>query len=316
MKINKIILLAMLLVSISTANALTAEMEGNISIGNNYLLWSDVDLYRSLADTLKTNDVFISTNFPTGTYADQDLRKSAAPQFLGVYLNRTVSRAFVRLESADNSGGNAHDYASFNLRNDFAEPDVILSIYDYSAAAFKNTFKHQYLDKTIDFFANAFVNVGNITLNWDVNLYRPAANILKTDDSLTVAQKLAVGGNGLDGLTTGDINVSTVYYDSLSPKSPILFESDTPEPICVKADNNKYVACMPKFIDNKYEWVCEENPVCNEKVNKLEAYRTEQRELDRLQKECESQQETGEIFLFNRKTEQCVEKIIPIEEFS
>lgn len=42
-----------------------------------------------------------------------------------------------------------------------------------------------------------------------------------TQTGITVNGSIATAGNGLGGLTPGDINVSTVYYDTLTAKSPI-----------------------------------------------------------------------------------------------
>jgi hypothetical protein len=58
------------------------------------------------------------------------------------------------------------------------------------------------------------------------------------------ADKMAVGSNSFIGLSSGDINVSTVYYDTLAPKSPIVFELEDGV-ILTKVQGRDWVECNP-----------------------------------------------------------------------
>jgi len=59
-------------------------------------------------------------------------------------------------------------------------------------------------------------NSGNVKVKGNIN----------ASGNLTVGGSLSVGNNLHSGLSAGDINVSTIYYDTLSAKSPIFLCSD------------------------------------------------------------------------------------------
>jgi len=80
-------------------------------------------------------------------------------------------------------------------------------------------------------------STGNLVFS--VELAGPSPYLLVTIDDVSVKErgvsiidgsvemdKLAIGSNVLSGLSSGDINASTIYYDTLTAKSPIFMCSD------------------------------------------------------------------------------------------
>ncbi len=103
---------------------------------------------------------------------------------------------------------------------------------------------------------------------------------LAVNADLNAAGAITVGSNLNNNLSAGDINAGTIYSDALTPKSPIFFKTDKPEPICMMADNGTYVGCLPEFdsATGNYDFVCKPRPECDAKIQQLD-------EKDRLWKQ-------------------------------
>ncbi len=74
----------------------------------------------------------------------------------------------------------------------------------------------------------------------------------------------------------------TLFYNRLKATSYHFLESDSPNPICTKANNNRYVGCIPtvnskvwnpEILDYEYaySWDCEEKPECTRISAEIEA---------------------------------------------
>ncbi|KKM95501.1 hypothetical protein LCGC14_1187560 [marine sediment metagenome] len=64
---------------------------------------------------------------------------------------------------------------------------------------------------------------------------------INSSGNLSSGGSYATGGNTLTGLTSGDINVGTVFYDTLTAKSPVYFES---------IDGNYTIFCYDAKLDS------------------------------------------------------------------
>jgi hypothetical protein len=150
----------------------------------------DTNLYRSAADTLKTDDSFIvdgasftvnSTTMTLGDAATDTLTINAGPVN---FPNATSAADALTLST-----------------------DVVL----YRSAANTLTVDDNFIinfngGKTTLALTNTTADVG-LTIGADTNLYRSAANTLKTDDSLIVDVNLTANGNATLGDATTDTHI-------------------------------------------------------------------------------------------------------------
>lgn len=84
-------------------------------------------------------------------------------------------------------------------------------------------------------------------------------------DDVIVDGSISVGNSTQDGLLDGDINASTIYYDSLTPKSPIVFELSNTT-ILTRVEGGDWIEC-----DYKIKGDC---PIDSEnKMNKITTQR-------------------------------------------
>lgn len=109
------------------------------------------------------------------------------------------------------------------------------------------------------------------------------------EEDVYIEGKLAVGTNTIAGLSDGDINASTIYYDTLTPKSPIVFELGD-DMILTKVKGGEWRECNPTIKGN-----C---PI--ESENKMKALYAK-RDLNRQKEECEIQP----FYEFNMTTRLC-----------
>ena len=90
------------------------------------------------------------------------------------------------------------------------------------------------------------------------NVINPRAT-LEVDGNVLVGEALALGNNTLDGTMPGDINVSEIFYDTLTSKSPPLFYFDGKylgyfDGKWVECSGNKDLHC-PLKIKNKIQTI-------------------------------------------------------------
>lgn len=114
------------------------------------------------------------------------------------------------------------------------------------------------------------------------------------DSNLSVSRYINVGTNRANNLSLGDINASTIYYNSLVPKSPVFFES---------SDGNYTIFCYlaksgtGAVIIGSYDEVNTEtleittkkviaHPACMKKQQELIRDRTDFAEYDLLKSNC------------------------------
>lgn len=87
-------------------------------------------------------------------------------------------------------------------------------------------------------------------LNSNLLLYNQGGiGINITPTAIIMKDFLSIGNNGLEGLSAGDINASTIYYDTLTQKSPIIFELDGGY-ILTRDLGLEWVECNPKIEDD------------------------------------------------------------------
>jgi len=132
----------------------------------------------------------------------------------------------------------------------------------------------------------------------------PAKQFLRINGDLNItgdtniAGALAVGTNLDNNLWAGDINARFVYADAFATKSPILFKTSQPEPLCMMADNGIYVGCMPEFqaITKEYKWVCKPRAECNAKLEKIRKEEEAYWQWQKAKALCETETKTFASF--------------------
>lgn len=101
-----IILLTIFLVSIAAANALTGDVQGNLTVVDAIFFLPDVNLYRSAANVIKTDDHLIAASGNYGAIGINMIPSGAAGVYLDVVAptGQTGSRAAFRI--TDEAVGN------------------------------------------------------------------------------------------------------------------------------------------------------------------------------------------------------------------
>ncbi len=226
--------------------ALTLNATATTLAAGNVFTWGgDTNLYRSALDTLKTDDAFVSASTLTATGAtlnanggkttlaltnttanvgltiggDTNLYRSAADTLktddsLTVGTNLAVTGTTV-MTGALTLNASATTIASGNTftwgtdTNLYRSAADTLKTDDAFVSASTLTATGATLNanggKTTLALTNTTANVG-LTIGADTNLYRSAADTLKTDDSLVVAGSLTVGG--VAAVVTNDSRLS------------------------------------------------------------------------------------------------------------
>ena len=94
-------------------------------------------------------------------------------------------------------------------------------------------------------FNNKILGTANTAFVFGQGITATRGNTTYVED-LNVNKSIVTGGNSFDGLSNGDINVSTVYYDTLSAKSPVVYELDNDNILTYNQKTKDWVECNPR----------------------------------------------------------------------
>lgn len=169
-------------VSTASVRALALSSTGVLSFGTT----GDTNLYRSAASTLKTDGTFnavtaLQVNGVNVLTTGDTTRVLKAGDTMSGALAVTIAAAGYALALTNSSAGHGLSIglgAATNLA--------------YFAAVTGDSFGRYSVD------ASGKTSWGSGALAVDTNLYRSAANTLKTDNSLMITTRMAVGGTALD----------------------------------------------------------------------------------------------------------------------
>jgi len=120
------------------------------------------------------------------------------------------------------------------------------------------------------------VGIGTTSPSGLLHINGTAATLLNITNGTGVDDKSFLTVESTGNVTVGtsggryeDLLVYGVSYaKATGTLSPMVIKSidNEPIPICMKADNDNWVGCRPKFLNGNYEWVCEPNRECDKKV--------------------------------------------------
>ncbi len=108
----------------------------------------------------------------------------------------------------------------------------------------------------------------------DVEINSKPVKLLTT----SILGKVQPSYQDLVGLIKSNANVTGIlYYNIFQANTYHFFASDLPEPVCMKANNNRYVGCKPVVVSQiteeengsvkySYQMSCDETPECTRKA--------------------------------------------------
>lgn len=195
----------------------------------------EANLYRSAANTLRTDDSFIVDG-------NASVNGNSTLGFSNTATN--VLRGTVRI--ADSSATNGLWFGTNNLVFD-------ANLYRSAANTLRtdDNFEINFAGgKTSLNFVGAGTDVG-LTINSDVNLYRSAADTLKTDDNFVIGVIGAGSNNSVLTHTSGTVQQRTIHPKVWDTSSIFLSASNTSNNQILKASgNNNNTLVNSSLLDN------------------------------------------------------------------
>lgn len=196
---------------------------------SNDIIWgSDTNLYRSAANTLKTDDNFVADTLTLSKGANADWLFTSRSDNLAIQSQTSTTAAQLEIFSKDGDGTDNVNFLAFAK----GSPSSVSNAEWLNLGWEQNTGKFSiaarkagtgvYHDLIMENGGATALTIDSSQVLWigstaDTNLYRSAANTLKTDDALIVGAGLTVYGvyNGIARFQTSGSDYVRINKDGL-----------------------------------------------------------------------------------------------------